>query len=205
MPASRAAPSRHPPTTDAVDAAAKAVAQDAIVSGLDAVAASAVRRARATVTTSEGTSSPDRTRWADHSVRAPITHSTAAPTRPITTRTGEIATSEAAPSMPSPPYAVSTAAAPAPTASPGANPYRRVVRMHRSDTGPTWAATSAPRPRPVRRAVSTPPFDQARWQNAPGFPAAGPGPAPRTGPGPGAPGAPVARPPCARPTPRLRH
>ena len=68
--------------TDAVEAAANAVAHDAMVSGLDAVAARDVRRARPGVTTSDGTSSPSRTRWAADSVRTPMTTSTRRPPRP---------------------------------------------------------------------------------------------------------------------------
>ena len=64
MPHSSATPSAQPPMTDAVDAAANAVAQEAIVSGFEAVATSEVRSARAGVTTSDGTSSPSRTRCA---------------------------------------------------------------------------------------------------------------------------------------------
>jgi hypothetical protein len=48
--------------------------------------------------------------------------STPAPTAPNTMRRGPKPMIEAAPTMPRQPYTVSTAAAPAPTARPGANP-----------------------------------------------------------------------------------
>jgi hypothetical protein len=120
-----------------VDAAANAVAHEAMVSGFEAVTASAVRKARPGVTTSDGTSMPMRTRWAVRRVRTPMSPSTTAPRAPRVMRTGVMPMSEAAPAMPSAPYNVSTVAAPAPTARPGAKPWRRVVRMHRRDTGPT--------------------------------------------------------------------
>ena len=54
-----------------MDAAVKIAAQEAIVIGFDAVAASAVRNARRGVETSSGTSPPSRMRNALQSVRAP--------------------------------------------------------------------------------------------------------------------------------------
>jgi hypothetical protein len=56
---------------DAADAAVKIAAQVAIVSGLEAVAASAVANARRGEPTSSGSSAPMRTRKAAHSVRPP--------------------------------------------------------------------------------------------------------------------------------------
>ena len=103
MPHSSATPSAQPPMTDAVDAAANAVAHEAMVRGFEAVAASEVRSALAGVTTSDGTSSPSRTRCAAERVRTPMTTSTTAPTAPIATRTGATVTRAPAPSMPSAP------------------------------------------------------------------------------------------------------
>ena len=103
MPHNRATPSAQPSMTEAVDAAANAVAQDAMVSGFDAVAASEVRSARAGVTTSDGTSSPRRTRCAADSVRTPMITSTTAPAAPIATRTGATVTRAPAPSIPTAP------------------------------------------------------------------------------------------------------
>ena len=81
-------------------AAAKIAAHEAIVDGFEAVPASAVRNARRGVATSASASPPWRTRNALHSVRAPSTTSTAAPTRPSPVRTGSKVSSGAAPAAP---------------------------------------------------------------------------------------------------------
>ena len=82
-------------------AAAKIAAHDAIVSGFEAVPASDVRNARRGPETSKSSSPPVRTRNALQSVRRPRTMSTAAPTRPSTTRSGPIVSSGTAPAAPS--------------------------------------------------------------------------------------------------------
>src|SRR5262245_64067372 len=106
-PPSSASVAAAPAAAPADEAAAKMAAQDAIVSGFDAVAASVVRNARRGEATSSADSAPDRTRNADHSVRAPIPMSTAAPTRPSTISSGPIVSSGAVPATPSPAYSVS--------------------------------------------------------------------------------------------------
>jgi hypothetical protein len=71
--------------TSATEAAANTAAHDAIVSGFDAVAMNAVRKARAGELISSTTSEPSRIRHADHSVRAPSHTRTPAPTSPRAT------------------------------------------------------------------------------------------------------------------------
>jgi hypothetical protein len=90
-----------PSTADAVDAAAKTAAHDAIVVGFDAVAPSEVRNARRGVATSSVASPPRRMRNADHSVRAPSHSSTAVPRIPNAIRSGSRSMTRAAPSDPS--------------------------------------------------------------------------------------------------------
>ena len=87
--------------TAAAEAAPKIAAQVAIVSGLEAVAASAVANARRGVATSSPVSPPSRTRKAAQSVRAPMHPSTSAPTTPSTTRSASISSRLAAPARPS--------------------------------------------------------------------------------------------------------
>ena len=74
----------------ATDAAEKIAAQDAIVSGFDAVATNAVAYARPGVATSSTASPPSRTRKALQSVRAAIRPSTIAPSRPSPIRSASI-------------------------------------------------------------------------------------------------------------------
>ncbi len=89
------------PTRSAVDAAVKIAAQEAIVIGLEAVAASDVRNARRGVDTSSGTSPPSRIRNALQSVRAPRYARKPAPMTPKVMRRASISSSALAPSTPS--------------------------------------------------------------------------------------------------------
>ena len=86
----------------AADAAVKIAAQVAIVSGFDAVAATAVMNARRGEATSSSDSPPRRTRNALQRVRTPITPSTSAPIRPKATRRASASSRLAAPASPSP-------------------------------------------------------------------------------------------------------
>jgi hypothetical protein len=79
-------------------AAEKIAAQDAIVSGFEAVADSAVRNPRRGLTGSAP--SPSRIRNALRSVLAPRRRSTAAPRSPRIVSSGPIASSGAAPAAP---------------------------------------------------------------------------------------------------------
>ena len=88
--------------TAAAEAAVKIAAQVAIVSGFDAVAATAVANARRGDATSSSDSPPRRTRNALHSVRAPITPSTSAPTNPKAICRAPASSRLAAPARPSP-------------------------------------------------------------------------------------------------------
>ena len=101
--ATPATSSRAPPALSAAPAAlaaANTAAHDAMVSGLEAVPASAVRNARPGVAISAGISPPSRTRKALCSVRTPRKSSTPAPTSPNTSRTGSMVSSGAAPAAP---------------------------------------------------------------------------------------------------------
>ena len=86
--------------TAAAEAAVKIAAQVAIVSGFEAVAATAVMKARRGEATSSSASPPRRTRNAAHRVRAPITASTSAPIRPKATRRASASSRLAAPARP---------------------------------------------------------------------------------------------------------
>ena len=83
-----------------MEAAANTAAQDTIVSGFDAVAASEVPNARRGVATSAVASPPMRTRNALQSVRAPSQASTAPPASPSARCSGSSASSDAAPAAP---------------------------------------------------------------------------------------------------------
>jgi hypothetical protein len=87
-PATSAEAVKPEPTRSAVDAAVKIAAQEAIVIGLDAVAASDVRNARRGVETSAGASPPSRMRNALQSVRTPRYARKTAPMRPKVMRRG---------------------------------------------------------------------------------------------------------------------
>src|SRR5260221_8971862 len=84
----------------AADAAAKIAPQEAIVIGLDAVAARPVRRATQGLATSPSASPPERIRNADQSVRAPSRISTAAPSSLKASLSPVAASREAAPATP---------------------------------------------------------------------------------------------------------
>ena len=88
--------------TAATDAALKIAAQVAIVSGFEAVAATAVAKARRGDATSSSDSPPRRTRNAAQSVRAPITPSTSAPITPKARRRASASSRLAAPARPRP-------------------------------------------------------------------------------------------------------
>jgi len=88
--------------TAAADAAVKIAAQVAIVSGFEAVAATAVANARRGDATSSSDSPPSRTRNAAQSVRAPMTASTRAPATPNATRSASASSRLAAPASPRP-------------------------------------------------------------------------------------------------------
>jgi len=88
--------------TAAAEAAVKIAAQVAIVSGFEAVAATAVANARRGDATSSSASPPRRTRNAAHRVRAPMTPSTSAPIRPKARRSASASSRLAAPARPSP-------------------------------------------------------------------------------------------------------
>ena len=124
-----------------------------MVNGLDAVAISAVRKARPAEMISSLVSSPLRIRNAAHRVRAPIASSTAAPASPSASRTWVIRSSWVTPATPSAAYATSMIAAPRPIPKPVSSRPRSTERTHSSQTGPTWAATKNPRPKPVASAV----------------------------------------------------
>ena len=80
----------------------KIAAQVAIVSGLEAVAATAVAKARRGEATSSSSSPPSRTRNAAQSVRAPMNPSTSAPVMPKATRSASASRRLAAPGEPEP-------------------------------------------------------------------------------------------------------
>jgi len=88
--------------TAAAEAAVKIAAHVAMVSGFDAVAATAVAKARRGEATSSSDSPPRRIRNAPQRVRAPITPSTSAPARPNATRRASASSRLAAPARPSP-------------------------------------------------------------------------------------------------------
>src|SRR5438552_1890694 len=140
---------------DAVDAAPKMAAHDAMVIGFEAVAASEVRRAARGEMTSSSVSAPNRTLKADLNVFTPIQISTTAPANPRTNRKASILSSCAAPATPRQAYKKSTVAAPTPTAKPVGIPTLIDVRRHNKQTGTTCAATNRPRQRPTKRARST--------------------------------------------------
>ena len=79
----------------------KIAAQVAIVSGFEAVAATAVANARRGVATSSSASPPSRTLNAAQRVRAPIAPSTSAPQTPNATRRASASSRLAAPARPS--------------------------------------------------------------------------------------------------------
>src|SRR6202035_4228444 len=139
-------------TSPAALVAAKMAPQDTMVEGLDAVPPSAVRNARCGLDTSNGVSSPMRTRSAAYSVRAPSHTSTIAPTRPSARRTGWMARNGVAPPAPAAAYRPSTAAMPAPIATPTFHPLRSVDLIRNRDIGPSWSATKNPNPNPTMAA-----------------------------------------------------
>ena len=91
-----------PPAAPTPDAAANTAAQDAIVSGFEAVAAAEVANARRGEATSYSVSAPSRTRKASRSVLTPRNSRTAAPSSDSVVRSGSIASSDAAPAAPRP-------------------------------------------------------------------------------------------------------
>src|SRR5215218_6107292 len=84
--------------------------------------------------------------------------STTAPIRPKLTRSGSISSRPAAPAAPAAAYSVSITATPAPIASPIGTPLRSVERIANSDSGPSWAATKNPRPKPTTRTLIGSPY-----------------------------------------------
>src|SRR5262249_19390894 len=154
------------PAAPAALAAEKIAAQDAIVSGFDAVAERAVRNPRRGLMGSAP--SPRWIRNALQSVLAPSKTSTVAPRSPRITSRCPIASSGAAPAAPSAAYARSMTAIPAAPASPPSQPFRSVERIRYSDSGPSWSATKNPSPKPTVNActrVHDPPVPAQRRSN----------------------------------------
>ena len=155
----RSAARRCPPpesVAPAVVVAAKTAAHEAIVSGFDAVAANAVANARRGVATSSSVSPPSRTRnaraaSARRARRARPRRRGRGPAR--AGRSGAAARRRRR----RPPR---RARRRCPTASAIARPVisapRTTERTTSSVTGPTWAATSAPSPRPMTSAELRP-------------------------------------------------
>ena len=105
------------------------------MSGFDAVASSAVRRAAAGVVTSSPVSPPIRTRNADHSVLIAIAAMTAAPRRPNVTRRGSSSSTAPAPAAPASPAAVGARSLPAAHVSASPAVVRAWARANGWDVG----------------------------------------------------------------------
>src|SRR5579859_1071744 len=150
-PASRTAASATEPRAAAGAAAGKDTVQRAIVSGLIAVAATAVANARRGSTTSWAASRPKRARKPSRMVRSPSATRIAALARPSTSRNAPPDSSRPTPARPSVAYSRSIPATAAAIASPTvtARPPRSTDRTTSSVTGPTCAASRRPTPNPA--------------------------------------------------------